>query len=76
MTTKSIKISQNTYEKLVEFAGYLQSKQKRKISIEETIKYLLRKRISNFSESWEMSDEEYEELKKKISEVWKTWQSV
>ena len=76
MTTKSIKISQNTYEKLVEFAGYLQSKQKRKISIDETIKYLLRKRISNFSESWEMSDEEYEELKKKIGEVWKTWQSV
>ncbi|KKK45070.1 hypothetical protein LCGC14_1488540 [marine sediment metagenome] len=76
MTTKSIKISQNTYEKLVELAGHLQSKQKRKISIEETIKYLLRKRISNFSESWEMSDEEYEELKKKIGEVWKTWQSV
>ncbi|KKK42917.1 hypothetical protein LCGC14_1472900 [marine sediment metagenome] len=76
MTTKSIKVSQNTYEKLVEFAGYLQSKQKRKISIEETIKYLLRKRISNFSESWEMSDREYEELKKKIGGVWKTWQSV
>ncbi|HEC38437.1 MAG TPA: hypothetical protein ENI29_09380 [bacterium] len=76
MATKSIKVSQNTYEKLVEFAGYLQSKQKRKISIEETIKYLLRKRISNFSESWEMSDREYEELKKKIGGVWKTWQSV
>ncbi|MHA1729721.1 MAG: hypothetical protein ACTSWY_13470 [Promethearchaeota archaeon] len=76
MTTKSIRISKNTYEMLVELAGNLQSKTKRKISIEEAIKHLLRKRIGNFSESWEMSDEEYEDLKKKIGKVWKTWQSV
>ena len=76
MTTKSIKISQNTYEMLIEFAGELQTKSKRKISIDEAIKHLLRKRIGDFSDSWDMSDEEYNDLKKKIGEVWNTWQSA
>ena len=76
MTTKSIKISQNTYEMLIEFAGDLQSKTKRKISIDEAIKHLLQKRIGEFSGSWVMSDEEYINLKKKIGEVWNTWQSA
>ena len=76
MTTKSIKISEDTYKMLIEYAGDLQTKKRRKISIDDAIKHLLYRGISDFSESWEMNDKEYMILREKINKVWKTWQSV
>lgn len=76
MTTKSIKISEDTYKMLIEYASVLQIKKRRKVSIDEAIKNLLHRRISDFSESWEMNDKEYTILREKINKVWKTWQSV
>ncbi|MEM2135738.1 MAG: hypothetical protein QW261_14675 [Candidatus Jordarchaeaceae archaeon] len=73
MTTKSIKISEETYKKLVEVAGKLQSELKRSISIEDAIKYLMRRRISDLSGSWDVSDEEVQEIKQSLRKGWKAW---
>ncbi len=53
MTTKSIKLTEETYRKLVELAGKLQAELKRPVSIEEAIKYLIRVRINDLAGSWE-----------------------
>lgn len=73
MTTKSIKISEETYKKLVEVAGRLQSELKRSISIEDAIKYLMRRRISDLSGSWDVSDEEAREIKESLRKGRKAW---
>jgi predicted CopG family antitoxin len=73
MTTKSIKISEETYKKLVEMAGRLQAELKRSVSIEDAIKYLMRRKISDLSGSWDVSDEEAQEIKEFLREGWKAW---
>ena len=76
MTTKSIKLTEETYRKLVELAGKLQYQLKRPVSIEEAIKYLMRRRISDLAGSWEVTDEEVREIKESLKKGWKTWRSV
>ncbi len=76
MTTKSIKLSEGTYRKLVELAGKLQSELKRPVSIEEAIKYLMKRRISDLAGSWEVSEEEAEEIKESLRKGWKAWKST
>ncbi len=73
MTTKSIKISEETYKKLVEMAGRLQAELKRSVSIEDAIKYLMRRKISDLSGSWDVSDEEAQEIKEFLRKGWKAW---
>jgi predicted CopG family antitoxin len=73
MTTKSIKISEETYKKLVEMAGRLQAELKRSVSIEDAIKYLMRRKISDLSGSWDVSDEEAQEIKESLRKGWKAW---
>ncbi len=76
MTTKSIKLSEETYRKLVELAGRLQFELKRPVSIEEAIKYLMRRRISDLAGSWEVSDEEVKEIKESLRKRWRAWRSI
>ena len=73
MPTKSIKLSEETYKKLVEIAGRLQSELKKPVSIEDAIKYLLKRRISDLAGSWDVSDEEMRAIKKSLDEGWKAW---
>ncbi|RLI77800.1 hypothetical protein DRP07_11805 [Archaeoglobales archaeon] len=75
MPTKSIKLTEETYKKLVEIAGKLQSELKKPVSIEDAIKYLLKRRISDLAGSWDVSDEEIHAIKKSLDEGWKTWRS-
>ncbi|MBO8182963.1 MAG: hypothetical protein H0Z28_09255 [Archaeoglobus sp.] len=75
MPTKSIKLSEETYRKLVEIAGKLQSELKKPVSIEDAIKYLLKRRISDLAGSWDVSDEEMRAIKKSLDEGWKAWRS-
>ena len=74
---KTIKIRAETYEKLNEFAGVLQSKLKRPVSLDETIQYLLRlaqkTRISSFAGVWKMSDEEEKEIMDSLKRLWSSW---
>jgi len=73
MTTKSIRLSEETYRKLVEIAGRLQAELKKPLSIEDAIKYLIKRKISDLSGSWEISDEELLEIKESLKKGWKAW---
>lgn len=75
---KAIKISKETYAELSAIAGELQTKKKRPVSMDEAMKYLLRrskkgKKISDLAGSWSMSDSEAKEIKGSIDKVWETW---
>ncbi len=76
MSTKSIKLSEETYRELVELAGKLQAEFKKPVSIEEAIKYLLRRKISDLAGSWDVSDEEVRKIKESLSKGWRTWKSA
>ncbi|MGC9086939.1 MAG: hypothetical protein ACP5IT_12170, partial [Thermoproteota archaeon] len=76
--TKTIKISKETYAKLSEIAGELQTKLKRPVSLDEAMRYLfsLRRRkkgikITDLAGSWDMSDEEWAEIRASLTEVWR-----
>lgn len=73
MSNKSIKLSEETYRKLVELAGRLQAEWKRPVSIEDAIKYLLSRKISDLSGSWDVSDEEVQEIKESLEKGWRSW---
>lgn len=75
---KSIKISKETYEELSAIAGELQVKTKRFVSIDEAMKYLIRrskkgKKISDLAGCWVMSESEAEKIKTSIGKAWETW---
>jgi hypothetical protein len=74
----SIRISKNTHKKLVELAGILQARLKRNVSIDETIQFLIKKRlefgkITDLPGKWEISDEELEEIYKDLRKGWNNW---
>ncbi|WP_048085916.1 hypothetical protein [Archaeoglobus veneficus] len=73
MATKSIKLSEETYRKLVEIAGKLQAELKKPVSIEDAIKYLMKRKISDLAGSWEVSDEEVREIKELLRKGWEAW---
>jgi len=75
MSTKSVRMSEDTYKKLVEIAGKLQAESKKPLSIEDAIKYLLRTRISDLVGSWDVTDEEVDEIENSLKRRWKTWKS-
>ena len=75
---KAIKISKETYAELSAIAGELQIKTRKPVSIDEAVKYLIRrgkkgKKISDLAGSWIMSDSEAEEIKTSIDKAWATW---
>jgi len=77
---KSIKISKETYNRLSEVAGELQIKLKRPVSLDEAIQYLLNLRgkriiITDLAGCWDMSDEEWTEIKNSLAEAWKRWKT-
>jgi len=65
-TTLSIRLSEETYRKLVEVAGRLQVELRRPVSIEDAIKYLLRRKISDLAGSWEVSDKDVKEIRRSL----------
>ena len=75
---KAIKVSKETYAKLNEIAGELQTRLKRPVSIEEAMKYLMKekekgKKITDLAGSWNITDKELKQIKVSISEAWKKW---
>ncbi len=77
---KTVKITEETYAKLAEIAGELQIKLKRPVSLGEAMKYLLEHKgkrkgakITDLAGSWDMSDEEWAEIKASLAEAWKRW---
>lgn len=41
--------------------------------VEEAIRYLMRTEISSLAGSWDITEEEVEEIKRTLREGWKTW---
>jgi hypothetical protein len=75
---EAVKISKETYSALSAIAGELQIKRKRPISMDQAIKYPIRrsrkgKKISDLAGLWIMSDSEAEEIKISIDKAWATW---
>lgn len=75
---KAIKVSKETYAKLNEIAGELQSRLKRPVSIDEAMKYLMKekekgRKITDLAGSWNITDKELEQIKLLISEAWTKW---
>jgi len=75
---KAIKVSKETYSQLNKIAGELQTKLKRPVSIEEAMKYLIKrkekgKKISDLAGSWNLTDLEHKEIKNSLDESWKKW---
>ena len=74
---KTIKISPKVYGELNIFKELLSTRLKRHVSIDDALEDLLsradRKKPSDFAGAWVMSDEEEEEIKKSLVELWRTW---
>ena len=76
--SKTVRVDDETYRKLSEYAGELQSKLKRPVSINEAIRYLTREipvnnRISDLSGTWKTTDEEIEEIMTNLRRGWEKW---
>jgi predicted CopG family antitoxin len=76
--TKTITISPMIYAELNAFMGILSDRLKRRVSINDALENLLprahRNKPSDFAGAWVMSDEEEEEIKKSLKELWGTWE--
>lgn len=74
---KTIKISPKIYAELNAFAGILSDRLKRGVSIDAALEDLLshahRNKPSDFAGAWVMSDEEAEEIRDSLKELWGTW---
>lgn len=76
--SKTVRIDDEAYTLLSEYAGRLQVKLKRPVSMNEAIKHMARQqnepqRISDLAGSWKVSDEEAAEIKESLRRAWETW---
>jgi hypothetical protein len=75
---KAVKISKETYAELSAIAGELQTKKKRPVSMDEAMRYLIRRsrkgrKISDLAGSMIISDSEAQEIKTSLDKAWETW---
>ncbi|MEM2823634.1 MAG: hypothetical protein QXF69_06000 [Thermofilaceae archaeon] len=80
VTWKNVKVSEETYSELSKVAGELQARFKRPVSLDEALRYLLslrkrrrRLKITDLAGSWDMSEEEWVEIKASLERAWKRW---
>ena len=71
---KAIKVSKETYAELNEIAGELQVKLKKPVSLEDALKHLIKqrkkgKKITDLAGTWNVTDEEAEQIKASISQA-------
>lgn len=80
MTTKAIKISEDSYNWLVGVAADLQKKAGRSVSIDEALKYVKKTKkegnsnlLLKLAGSWKMNDIEADNFMKDIRKKWEKW---
>ncbi len=74
MHLKTIKISEPNYKTISHYAGRLQAKLGKPVSLDKALTLLFRKsKFSDLAGSWKMSDGEAEEFLKNIKKGWKNW---
>jgi len=76
--SKTVRVDDETYRRLSEYAGQLQSKLKRPVSINDAIRYLARdipgnNRVSDLAGTWDVSDEEIVEIRESLEKGWQRW---
>jgi predicted CopG family antitoxin len=78
--TKTIKISPKVYAELNAFTSILSERLARRVSLNDALEDLLslahKNKPSDFTGAWVMSDEEEEEIKDSLKELWRTWKRV
>ena len=77
--TKSIRVDDETYERICRRAGKLQMEKRRRVSLDEALRALLKaapenNRISDLAGTWQVSDTELKEILTALKEGWKRWQ--
>ncbi len=74
METKNVKISEENYRKIRQFAGELQKEMGTSISMDRALSFLLKKTsIKDLAGAWKMSDKEADELIVSIKKGWSSW---
>ena len=74
METKTVKISAANYREIYEYAGELQRKWGKPVSLDRALSFLFHKnKLSDLAGCWKMSDKEAEEMMKTIRKGWKEW---
>jgi predicted transcriptional regulator len=79
--SKSLRVDDETYRKLCEIAGELQSKLKRPVSVDEAIRSIVqipnrnRNKITDLAGTWKLTDEELKEIMESLRKGWRTWNS-
>lgn len=70
MGSKAIKVSENTYSRLKKLS------EERKVSIKDVVDSITESGpgIEDFKGSWDLSDEEAEEIRKEREELWENWE--
>jgi hypothetical protein len=77
--TKTIRVDDETYERICRRAGELQMERKRRVPLDEAIRTLLKltptnNRISDLAGTWQVEDKEVRTILAALREGWKQWQ--
>jgi predicted CopG family antitoxin len=69
MSSKAIKVSENTYNRLKKLS------EEKRTSIKEVVDNMTESSpgIEDFEGSWEIEDEEVEEIKREREKLWENW---
>lgn len=79
--SKSLRVDDETYRKLCEIAGELQSKLKRPVSVDEAIRSIIQmpkrnqNKITDLAGTWRLTDEELGEIMESLRKGWRRWNS-
>ncbi|MEK6909211.1 MAG: antitoxin VapB family protein [Nanoarchaeota archaeon] len=78
MVSKTIKISEDNYRKLLEIATEIQKIKGKKASFDDAINDLASKnvkkmKLSELAGSWKMTDEEWKNIRNELKRGWKRW---
>jgi predicted transcriptional regulator len=77
--SKSLRVDDETYRKLCEIAGKLQSKLKRPVSVDEAIRSVIQmpqrnqNKITDLAGTWKLTDEELREIVENLRKGWRRW---
>lgn len=80
--SKSLRVDDETYRKLCEIAGRLQSKLKRPVSVDEAIRSVIQMppknqyKITDLAGTWKLPDEELREIMESLRKGWRRWSST
>lgn len=74
MKTRTVKIREESYKLLVEYAGELQKELREPVSIDKALNFFFRKsKLSALAGMWQMTDSEAADMMKSLRKGWGKW---